>query len=60
LRRCDLLDGDVLDVRTALTESGDLGAVDIKTNDVETSADVGEDERQANIAETDDANDGRF
>jgi hypothetical protein len=58
LRRCDLLDGDVLDVRTALTESGDLGAVDIKT--VETSADVGEDERQANIAETDDANDGRF
>ena len=56
----DPLRGDVLDVAAAGQELIDLGLIDVESHGAETGGDEGPDQRQADIAQSDDADFGRF
>lgn len=58
LGRGDLLGRDVFDVGSPGAEGSDFRIIDIKPDDVITGAGISENERQTNVAEADDTDDG--
>ena len=53
--RAEALGGDVLDVRVALAQGGDLGLVDVDPDDVEPGFGETDRQRQPDIAQSDDS-----